>query len=73
VIIVNQIQSRIFEATGVSLSTLNCILREYEHSRWLGKEFDTCHKMKGQEWKLKLVDESHKCEIWRINEFHTAE
>jgi hypothetical protein len=40
---VNQVQSRISEATGVSVSTLNRILKEYGYKR-VGKEFGTPHK-----------------------------
>jgi signal recognition particle GTPase len=53
VINVNQIQNRVSEATGVSLSSLKRILKEYEHKKRVGKEFGTPNR-NGQEGKLKL-------------------
>jgi signal recognition particle GTPase len=55
VINVNQIKNRVSEATGVSLSSLKRILKEYEHNKRVGKEFGTPHKKNGQEGKLKLI------------------
>jgi signal recognition particle GTPase len=54
VININKIQNRVSEATGVSLSSLKHILKEYEHNKRVGKEFDTPHR-NGQEGKLKLI------------------
>jgi hypothetical protein len=42
------------EATGVSLSTLKCILKEYEHKKCAGKEFSHLTQ-NSQEEKLKLM------------------
>jgi signal recognition particle GTPase len=44
VININQIQNRVSEATGVSLSSLKRILKEYEYNKRVGKEFGTPHK-----------------------------
>jgi signal recognition particle GTPase len=41
VINVNQIQKRISEAAGVSLSSLKRILKEYEHNKRVRKELGT--------------------------------
>jgi signal recognition particle GTPase len=52
VINVNQIQNRVSEATGASLSSLKRILKEYEHKR-VGKEFSTPRKMRPRR-KIKI-------------------
>ncbi|KDR06849.1 hypothetical protein L798_03504 [Zootermopsis nevadensis] len=74
VINVNQIQNRVSEATGVSISTLKRILKEYEHNKRVGKEFSTPHKKRPRR-KIKTdVDDFDKCVIRRtINEFHTTQ
>jgi signal recognition particle GTPase len=53
VININQIQNRVSDATGVSLSSLKRILKEYENNKW-GR--NSAHLTKnGQEGKLKLI------------------
>jgi hypothetical protein len=49
----NQIQNRVSEATGVSLSSLKRILKECEHNKRVGKEFSTPHK-KSPKRKIKI-------------------
>jgi len=71
---VDRIQTRVSEATGVSVSTLKRILKEHEHNKRVGKEFSTPHKKRPRR-KIKTdIDEFDKCVIRRtINEFHTTE
>jgi hypothetical protein len=58
----------------VSLSTLQRILKEYGHSKWVGKEFSTPHKKRPSRKIKTEVDDFDKCVIWRTtNEFHTVE
>jgi hypothetical protein len=52
VINVNQMQNHVSEATGVFVSSLKCILKEYEHNKRVGKELAHLTKS-GQEGKLK--------------------
>jgi hypothetical protein len=40
-IIVDHIQSHVSDVTGMSLSTLKHILKEYEHNKRMMKEFGT--------------------------------
>jgi transposase len=71
---VDRIQTRVSEATGVSVSTLTRILKEHEHNKRVGKEFSTPHKKRPRR-KIKTdIDEFDKCVIRRtINEFHITE
>jgi signal recognition particle GTPase len=74
VINVNQIQNHVSEATGVSLSSLKCILKEYEHNKRVRKEFGTPHKKRPRRKVKTDIDDFDKCVIRRmINEFHTTE
>jgi signal recognition particle GTPase len=53
---VNQIQSRVSETTGVSLSTLKRILKGYEHNKRVGRNSaPPPPKKKSQRGKLKLM------------------
>jgi signal recognition particle GTPase len=53
VINVNQIQNRVYEATGVFLSSLKRILKEHKRNKRVGKEFSTPHKKRPRR-KIKI-------------------
>ena len=66
----SRVQTRVAEATGVSVSSLKRILKEQKS----GKGFSTPHKKRPRRKVKTVIDDFDKCVVRRtVNEFHRAE